>query len=192
MLVLDVLHDGIPAPVVVDKITVAGGINNVESEADAVLLDDVGNGLDLGGRADNLVGLESTLGLDEVRGEDGVDQSRLSEARLTCIPRDTSIPVCGRGRSGAINRVLAIEATGRLTDTDNIELEAAFEKLALNLGRDAVETDMALGVDGRHRRHCFSIAEFDSRWITRLYSKMQSAAVAATAERSRIWGGDDN
>jgi len=98
--------------------------------------------------------------------------------------------------------VLAREATGRLTDADNIELEAAFEKLALNLGRDAVETDMALGVDSRHRRHCYfcfllfsSIAEFDSRWITRLYSKMQSAAVAATAtasataEESRVWGG---
>lgn len=36
----------------------------------------------------------------------------------------------------------------RLTDTDDIELEAALQQLLLDLGRDAVETDMALGSDG--------------------------------------------
>lgn len=42
-----------------------------------------------------------------------------------------------------------------LTDADDIELESALEELALNLGCDAVETDMALRVNGRsgHRRH---------------------------------------
>jgi len=33
------------------------------------------------------------------------------------------------------------------TDTDDIELEAPFQKLALNLICDAVEADMALGHD---------------------------------------------
>ena len=42
------------------------------------------------------------------------------------------------------------------TNADDVELEATLEQLALDLGCDAVETDMALGVDGGsgHRRHC--------------------------------------
>lgn len=92
VLVLDVLDDRVPAPVVVDEVAIAGGIDNVESEADAVLLNDVRNGLDLGGGANGLVREQPALGLDEVRGEDGVDQGRLAETRLACIARDTSIP----------------------------------------------------------------------------------------------------
>lgn len=47
---------------------------------------------------------------------------------------------------------------GTLTNANDVELEAALQQLALNLRCDAVETDMALGVDGRgrHRRHFFS------------------------------------
>lgn len=43
-----------------------------------------------------------------------------------------------------------------LTNTDDVELESALQELALDLGGDAVETDMALGVDGgsRYGRHC--------------------------------------
>ena len=33
----------------------------------------------------------------------------------------------------------------QLTNADDVELKAALEELALNLGSDAVETDMALG-----------------------------------------------
>lgn len=43
------------------------------------------NGLDLGGRTDGLVRSQTTLGIDQVRSEDGVDQSRLSETSLACI-----------------------------------------------------------------------------------------------------------
>jgi hypothetical protein len=39
VLVLDVLDDGLPAVVVVDKVAVAGGVDDVELEADAVLND---------------------------------------------------------------------------------------------------------------------------------------------------------
>lgn len=41
------------------------------------------------------------------------------------------------------------------TNADDIELETTLEELALNLRRDAVETDMAVGVNGRlgERRH---------------------------------------
>ena len=43
----------------------------------------------------------------------------------------------------------------RHTDNDNVELETALQELALDLGSDAVETDMALGEDGGrgHGRH---------------------------------------
>ena len=49
-----------------------------------------------------------------------------------------------------------VKGTRELTDADDVELESALEQLALNLGCDAVETDMALGVDGGsgHGRHC--------------------------------------
>lgn len=41
VLVLDVLDDGVPASLVVDQITVTGGIDNVQSESHTILLDDV-------------------------------------------------------------------------------------------------------------------------------------------------------
>ena len=49
VLVLDVLDNWIPAAVIVHQVTVARGVNNVQPEADAILLDDVRNGLDIGG-----------------------------------------------------------------------------------------------------------------------------------------------
>lgn len=84
VLILDVLDDGVPAAVVVDQVAVAGGVDNVEPQADTVLLDDVGDALDLGGRADGLIGLQATLGVDQVGREDGVDEGRLAESRLAC------------------------------------------------------------------------------------------------------------
>lgn len=83
VLVLDVLDDRVPAAVVVDEVAVAGGVNNVQSQTDAILLNDVRNGVDLGGAADGLVGLEATLAVDEMRCEDGVDQSGLAKTGLT-------------------------------------------------------------------------------------------------------------
>lgn len=67
-----------------------------------------------------------------------------------------------------------------LTNTDDIELESALEKLALDLGRDAVETDMALGVDGRwgHRRHCFCLA---GSWVNRLHTGLNPSSKARIA-----------
>lgn len=41
ILVFDILDDGVPAAVVVHKIAVSRGVDNVEPETDAILLDDV-------------------------------------------------------------------------------------------------------------------------------------------------------
>lgn len=74
VLVLDVLHDRVPAAVVVDQVAIARGVDNVEAQANAVLLDEVGHGVDLGGGTDDLVRHQTTLGLDKVGCEDGVDE----------------------------------------------------------------------------------------------------------------------
>lgn len=66
VLVLDVLHNWVPASLVVYLVTVTRGINNVQPQADTVLLDNVRNGLDLGGRAHWLIRGESSLGVDQV------------------------------------------------------------------------------------------------------------------------------
>lgn len=74
VLVLDVLDDRIPAAVVVDKVAVAGSIDDVEAQTYAILLNDVGDGMDFGGAADGLVWGQTTFAVDEVRGKDGVDK----------------------------------------------------------------------------------------------------------------------
>lgn len=45
------------------------------------------NGLDLRRLADWLVRLEAALGIDQVRGKDGVDERRLAETGLACNPK---------------------------------------------------------------------------------------------------------
>lgn len=84
VLVLDVLDDRVPTAVVVDKVAVAGGVDDVESQTDTILLNEVRDALDLGGLANGLVRLQTTLGVDEVRGEDGVNERRLAQASLAC------------------------------------------------------------------------------------------------------------
>jgi len=84
MLVLDVLDNGIPAAIVVDQVAVAGSVNNVQAQSHAILLNDVGDSLDLAGLPDGLGGQKTAFGLDEVRCEDSVDQSRLAETGLAC------------------------------------------------------------------------------------------------------------
>jgi hypothetical protein len=84
VLVLDVLDNGVPAAVVVDQVAVTGSVNNVQAQPHAVLLNDVGDCLNLAGLPDGLGWRKAALGLDEVRGEDGVNQSRLAETGLAC------------------------------------------------------------------------------------------------------------
>lgn len=86
VLVLNVLHNWIPASLVVDLVTVSRGINNVQPQADTILLDDVRNGLDFGSRAHWLIGGESALGINQVRSKNRVDQGRLSKTGLSYSP----------------------------------------------------------------------------------------------------------
>jgi len=78
MLVLDVFNDWVPAVLVVDLVSVPRRINNVQTKADAILGDDVRNWVNVRRLPDGLVGLETTLGVDQVGRKDGVDESRLS------------------------------------------------------------------------------------------------------------------
>lgn len=85
VLVLDVLDDRVPAAVVVDEVTVARGVDDVQAQSHAVLLNDVGDGLDLSGLSGGLGGCKAALRFDEVGGEDGVNQGGLAETGLACI-----------------------------------------------------------------------------------------------------------
>jgi hypothetical protein len=61
VLILDILDDRVPAAVVVDEVALTGGIDDFEPQATTVLLDEVRDGLDLGGLADGLLRLQTTL-----------------------------------------------------------------------------------------------------------------------------------
>lgn len=50
----------------------------------------------------------------------------------------------------AVSKEILLLSSSRLTNADNIELKPSFEKLALNLVRDAVKPNMAFG-DNRVR-----------------------------------------
>lgn len=120
MLILDILDDWIPASVIVDLVAITWGIDNVQSQSHSVFLDNVGDSLDFGSGANWLIRSHTTLRVDEVRCEDGVDQGRFAQTRLT--------------------------------NADNVELETSLQQLLLDLGGDAVETDVAPGED-RILRH---------------------------------------
>ena len=59
VLVFNVFDNGIPAAVVVDEITIAGRVDDIEPETNAVLLDDVCDWMDFGGVANGLIGVEA-------------------------------------------------------------------------------------------------------------------------------------
>jgi hypothetical protein len=83
VLVLDILDDRVPAAIVVDQVAIARGVNNVELEADTILLNDMRNGVNLGSRSNGLVGEHTTLCIDQVGGKNGIDQGRLAQTGLT-------------------------------------------------------------------------------------------------------------
>ncbi len=73
---------------------------------------------------------------------------------------------------------------GERTNADDVELEAALEQLALDLGCDAVETDMALGVDGGsgHRRHCCGCVD-----VLGIQKGNREGVVARVVRRTGAW-----
>ena len=151
VLVLDVLDDGVPAAVIVDQVAVAGGVDDVQAETYAVLLNDVGDGVDLGSAADGLVGGEAALGVDEVGGEDGVDQGGLAETGLACrLSALVGLGLGGRDGHGCVSHALRMDRSSEEchTDADDVELKATLQQLLLDLVGDAVEADVALGEDG--------------------------------------------
>jgi len=85
MLLLNVSYNRVPAAVIVDKIAIAGGVNNVEPQPDIILFDNVRDGLDIGSLANGLVRRKSALGVNQVRRKDGVDERRLAKTSLTLM-----------------------------------------------------------------------------------------------------------
>jgi len=87
VLVLDVLDDGIPAALVVDEVAVTWRVNNVQSEPDAVFLNDMRDGLDLGCASNRLIRLQTAFAVHEVGCEDGVNEGGFAQTGLTCRGR---------------------------------------------------------------------------------------------------------
>lgn len=84
-----------------------------------------------------------------MRSEDGVDQSRLAETSLAFLVITVSQSVCQPSSSKYLD---AMRSTA-LTDTHDIKLKSTLQEFLLDLGGDAVETDMAAREDGA-RRSC--------------------------------------
>lgn len=84
VLVFDVFDNRVPTAVIVYEIAVAGSVDDVETEAHAIFLNNVGDGVNLGGLAAVFVWGEAAFGVDEVGSEDGVDEGRLAETGLAC------------------------------------------------------------------------------------------------------------
>ena len=84
---------------------------------------------------DRLVRLQTPLRVDEVGGEDSVDECRLSQASLTCKQHERNVStVRGRATDASEQRMR--------TDDDHVELETALQELVLDLAGDAVESDI--------------------------------------------------
>lgn len=82
----DVLDNGAPGFVVVDEVTEAGSVDNIQSETDAILLNVCADRLDGdSGRGEVEAGLFLLLGWIERGVEQSVDESRFSETRFTCV-----------------------------------------------------------------------------------------------------------
>jgi hypothetical protein len=124
---LDVLDDGAPRDVVVDEVAEAGGVDDGQAQADAVLLDVGARGLDGDGLgADVQARGLGLLGRVEGRVEERVDQGRLSEAGLACT-----------GLAGAVT------SQGRPTNDHDVEVEALADALAVPLVGQVGEADVA-------------------------------------------------
>lgn len=127
---LDVLGDWAPGVVVVHEVAEAGGVDHSQAQANSVLFDIGADGLDV-----DSLGVEverrllALLGRVERGIEEGVDQSRLSEARLTY-----STSVCD---SSILNMRFI------LTNDHNVEVEALADTLAMPLVGQVGETDVA-------------------------------------------------
>lgn len=86
-----------------------------------------------------------------MRREDGVDQCRLSKSSLAYLFVPAG-PLCLAGRKQTEKTNCNCVWIGELTDADDVELESPLQELPLNLRSDAVEADMALGIDGLRSR----------------------------------------
>lgn len=80
--------------------------------------------------------------------KDGIYERRFAQARLACKDCQTGPLLHGK--------------QGVFTNADDIELKTTLQELALNLGGDTVEADMALGhhwslLGGHCGRHDFSM-----------------------------------
>ena len=83
MLILDVFHDRIPAPIIVDKVAIAWCVNDIQPKPYTVLFNDVRNSLYLGRASDGFVRVQTSFTIDEVRCKYSIDQSGFPKPSLS-------------------------------------------------------------------------------------------------------------
>lgn len=187
VLILNVLDNWVPASVIVDLITITWGIDNVESQTNTILFNNMRNCLNFGGRSYWLVGCKSSFRVDQVWRKDCVNQSRLSKTSLSY-----SFPIrLYASHKTAEERIW--EAVH--TNTNDIELETTLQELALDLGCDTVETDVtawehrllrSMSVHGSVGCHCV----WRDRIIQELiFRALQLYVVKLTAVHRGNWEG---
>jgi hypothetical protein len=84
---LNVVDNGTPGLVVIDKVTKAGGINNGQAETDTSLLNVGADGLDSDGLGNDVkAGSLALLGRVQGGVEEGIDKGGLAQTRFTYAP----------------------------------------------------------------------------------------------------------
>lgn len=135
---LDVVHNGAPRLVVVDKVAESRGINNSQAKANSSFLNIGADGLDLDGLGDNIKARTLALSGRVERGvEERVHQGRLSQAGFTYPP--STISAARFHCSGSSHQVLI----SSLTDYHDIKVEALSHTLAMPLVGQVCETDIS-------------------------------------------------
>ena len=84
--------------------------------------------LNLGSLSDRIVRFQTTLGVDQVRRKNSVDERRLSKTGLPCVLN--------------VSWVVPRPTTPRRTNDDDIELETTLQELVLNLLGNGVKPDI--------------------------------------------------
>lgn len=131
---LDVVHNGAPRLVIVDKVTKSGSVDNSQAETDASLFDIGTDGLDLDGLGNDVQARSLALSGRVQRGvEQRIDESRLAKTRFTLKA------VVVRRVALACSKLPFI----RLTDDHDVEVEALANTLAVPLVGQVGKTDIA-------------------------------------------------
>lgn len=125
---LNVVGDGAPGLVIVDKVTKSGSVNNSQAKTDTSFLDIGTDGLNSDSLGDNVEARSlALLGRVQRRVEESVYQGRLAKARFTCTRVRTEQK----------------KMLDKLTNNHDVEVEPLADTLTVPLVRKVGESNVA-------------------------------------------------